>query len=435
MARRSLELIEAMHAAAKAAQPITGRGVGYKLFIAGFIPSMANNEMQRVYRLLRLAREQGDIPWEWIVDETRALERCSTWADPAEYARAVARSYRRDFWNQQPIRCEVWSEKGTVRGVLAPVLDHYAVGFRVMHGFSGATTVYDISQDDDGRELIAPYVGDLDPSGMFMSEEDLPARLSRYDGDHVELRRIALTRRQVDGLPSFPATDKRKDPRYRWFRANYGDRCWELDAMDPNDLRDCVEREIVKLIEPIAWQSCEIVNRAEQESLKTILEVGQGPMSRPDPRNVCDGCDLSLDRRLRTHVELGPVLHNHIWRQIAEPCEVLCLLCMGKRAVQRLGRHLALADLIPSRWNLWGQPHSWFDLFAELEGKPPSSLAEWRSVGDPGEFEPLNPPPGRGLEAQNEPYDAAVDFENSINDCYRAVRDRVAGGGEPWKPK
>ena len=87
--------------------------------------------MQRVYRLLKEAREQGDIPWEWIVDETRALERTSTWDDPAEYARCVARSYRRDFWNQQPVRVEVWSEKGTVRGVLAPVLDHYAVGFRV----------------------------------------------------------------------------------------------------------------------------------------------------------------------------------------------------------------------------------------------------------------------------------------------------------------
>jgi hypothetical protein len=34
-ARKSLELIEAMNRAAKAAQPITGRGIGYKLFTAG----------------------------------------------------------------------------------------------------------------------------------------------------------------------------------------------------------------------------------------------------------------------------------------------------------------------------------------------------------------------------------------------------------------
>jgi hypothetical protein len=270
MARASLDLIEAMRAITEAAQPITGRGVGYQLFVAGLIPSM--QDMPRVYRLLRIAREQGTIPWEWIVDEARELERVATWDNPEQYARCVARSYRRDFWNQQPVRVEVWSEKGTVRGVLAPVLDHFAVGFRVMHGFSGATTLHDVAQDDDGRPLIVLYVGDYDPSGLYMSEEDLPRRLAKYGGDHIELRRVALTRRQVSGLPSFPVTDKRKDPRYQWFRANYGDRCWELDALDPNELRDCVEGEIVKLIEPVAWHRCEAVNEAERQSLQGVLE-------------------------------------------------------------------------------------------------------------------------------------------------------------------
>jgi hypothetical protein len=271
MARRSLELIEAMHAAAAAANPITGRGIGYKLFTAGLIPSMATNEMARVYRLLKLAREQGIIPWHWIVDETRAIERVSTWDDPEDYARCVARSYRRDFWNLQPHRVLVMSEKGTVRGVLAPVLDEFAVGFFPVHGFSSATAAHDLAEDDDGRAVILLYVGDFDPSGMFMSAEDLPNRIAEYGGDHITIKRIALTRPQVGGLPSFAATDKRKDPRYRWFVSNHGDRCWELDAMDPNDLRACVERAIVDLIEPIAWERCRTVNEAEQESLRSIL--------------------------------------------------------------------------------------------------------------------------------------------------------------------
>jgi hypothetical protein len=42
--------------------------------------------------------------------------------------------------------------------------------------------------------------------------------------------------------------------------------------MDPNDLRDCVESAIKELIEPVAWQRCEVVNRAEQQSLKTFLD-------------------------------------------------------------------------------------------------------------------------------------------------------------------
>jgi hypothetical protein len=271
MASASRELIAAMYGITKAAQPITGRGVGYKLFTAGLIASMSRNEMQKVYRLLRIAREQGTIPWEWIVDETRAIERVSTWADPAEYASCVARSYRRDFWDQQPYRVQVWSEKGTVRGVLAPVLDHYAVGFLPVHGFSSATSVHDSAEDDDGRDLIVLYVGDFDPSGLFMSEVDLPARIAKYDGDHIRLKRIALIGEQREELPSFPAADKRKDPRYKWFVANHGHHCWELDAMDPRDLRDCVEENIKRLIEPTAWARCETVNAAELESMRTIL--------------------------------------------------------------------------------------------------------------------------------------------------------------------
>ena len=91
--------------------------------------------------------------------------------------------------------------------------------------------VHDVAEDDDGRDLIVLYVGDFDPSGLYMSEEDLPARFDKYDGDHVDLRRIALMADQLRGLPSFPASDKKKDPRYKWFVANYGKQCWELDAM------------------------------------------------------------------------------------------------------------------------------------------------------------------------------------------------------------
>ena len=44
-----------------------------------------------------------------------------------------------------------------------------------------------------------------------------------------------------------------------------------MNARIRNDLRDCVTAAIEELIEPVAWQRCEVVNRAEQESLKTIL--------------------------------------------------------------------------------------------------------------------------------------------------------------------
>ena len=261
-----------MAAIAEDAQPITGRGVGYKLFTAGLIPSMARSEMQRVYRLLKQAREEDIIPWDWIVDEAREFEQVASWDDPEEFAQSISRQYRLDFWKQQPERCEVWSEKGTLRGVLAPVLDEYGVGFRVMHGFSSATVVHDIADDYDDRPLTALYVGDWDPSGLYMSECDLPDRLDKYGGYHVETKRIALTQEQLAALPSFPASDKRKDPRYKWFIENFGNRCWEIDALDPNMLRDRVEEEINLCITDLdAWERCETSDQAQRESLLHVL--------------------------------------------------------------------------------------------------------------------------------------------------------------------
>ena len=64
MAQKSLDLTQAMAEITEAVQPVTGRGIGYKLFIASLIPSMATADMQRVYRLLKEARERGLIPWE-----------------------------------------------------------------------------------------------------------------------------------------------------------------------------------------------------------------------------------------------------------------------------------------------------------------------------------------------------------------------------------
>ena len=268
-AKRTLALIEAMKKIAQETHPITGRGIGYKLFAAGLIDSM--NEMNVVYRALKIAREEDTIPWDWIVDETRELELVSTWANPSQCADGFF--YRRDLWQTQPKTVEVWSEKGTVRGVLWPVLARLGVGFRVLHGFSSATTVWDVSNRGiDDRPLVALYIGDWDPSGLCMSEHDLPQRIKEYGGDHIELKRIALTADQTGSLRSFPQPKANpKIPAYKWFITNYGDRCWELDAMDPRDLRRLVETEIDALIDHELWQQQEAHQEREKKSIEFLL--------------------------------------------------------------------------------------------------------------------------------------------------------------------
>ena len=98
--KTSVELVTAAMYFLMDAHPTTVRGVCYHLFVNNIIPSMAKKETARVSRLLTAAREDGTIPWEWMVDETRALERTPSWADPADSVQRVRRSYRRDFWTE-----------------------------------------------------------------------------------------------------------------------------------------------------------------------------------------------------------------------------------------------------------------------------------------------------------------------------------------------
>jgi hypothetical protein len=104
-------------------QPASVRAVGYQLFNRKLIRGMDKSSTNSVSRLLKDAREEGEIPWAWIVDESREAETANCWANPAEIIDSAVRNYRRDYWQDQGYRVEVWSEKGTVRGTLGPVLD------------------------------------------------------------------------------------------------------------------------------------------------------------------------------------------------------------------------------------------------------------------------------------------------------------------------
>jgi hypothetical protein len=239
---------------------------------------MKKKETDRVSRLLKEAREEGMIPWAWIVDETREAEVPLTWRDPQEFARVQKRSFRQDRWEYQNTHLEVWSEKGTIRGTLWPILNAYGVTFRVLHGYGSATAIHDIAQEslyyeEEGKPFVALYVGDFDPSGLHMSEVDLPERLARYGGE-IEVRRIALTHEDLGGLQGFDLESKKGDPRFRWYRDTFGHdgQCWELDAMDPNQLRDRVKAKILDFIEPNAWHRCVATELAQQESLANVLD-------------------------------------------------------------------------------------------------------------------------------------------------------------------
>jgi hypothetical protein len=280
-AYKTLKLIEQIKSILKVIQPASVRAVCYQLFVRKLIPSIAKSRTNCVGVQLLYARENELIPWQWIVDETRHVEGWPGWDNKEEFKLVSLRSYRLNRWVTQPIRVEVWSEKGTVRGTLNPVLEKYGVGFRVMHGFSSATVLHDVVavQQQSDAPLIVLYVGDRDPSGLYMVEVDLPNRLAelwRQAGAkvpfNIRIIAVALTQKDCRALPSFPP--KPKDPRYKWFVANHGHKAWELDAMNPAVLRRRVESAILQQdIDWDAWERVELCSQAEQASLENVLSA------------------------------------------------------------------------------------------------------------------------------------------------------------------
>ena len=271
----SLLLIEASYQILKEIEPASVRAVCYRLFTMGIIPNMSKGSTGKVSKQLVYARENGIIPWEWIVDETRAAEKIKAWTDTDSIIRAAVNGYRRDYWQEQPYRIEIWSEKGTVRGTLAPILDEYGVTFRAMHGYSSATVINSIAEESNmsSKPLIAFYCGDFDPSGKHMSDIDLPDRLERY-GAEITIQRIALLEADVfDGnLPSFKADTKTGDSRYQWFVNNFGHNCWELDAMSPVTLRECVESSILSKLDSEAWNRAVDIEQVQKISMQQFHE-------------------------------------------------------------------------------------------------------------------------------------------------------------------
>ena len=208
-----------------------------------------------------------------IVDATRGVEVTEAWADDTAFFEDILGGrYLKKIWDNQPEYVEVWSERDTVKGVLESVLDDLRTPFRCMHGFNGATDTHNAATASHRykKGIIAVYIGDFDPSGLYMSQVDLPGRLMRYHGN-VLIKRIALTADDVanGGDLTFPASTKTEDPRFAWFGANHGHTCMELDAMDPNDLRERVRQAINFHIDSDSGRSCW---RKEEDELDRIAD-------------------------------------------------------------------------------------------------------------------------------------------------------------------
>jgi hypothetical protein len=217
------------------------------------------------------ARESGRLDWAYIEDRGRNLEQVTTWGSPAEIVQACVKQYKRDKWDSQPRRVEIWVEKDALLGVIERAVQGIDVPYMSCRGYPSISMLYEASRRL-GDALIL-HLGDHDPSGIDATRA-ITEKLALY-GSASEVRRIALTWEQVQKYSPPPNFAKEEDTRFNSYRHKYGTECWELDALEPQVIVDVIQDEVNTLIDHVEWDSTLEQETDEQKALREVaIQLG-----------------------------------------------------------------------------------------------------------------------------------------------------------------
>ena len=231
----------------------------YYQFVARDIIPNSFKEYKKLQGLVNDARLAGLIDWDCIEDRTRNLQSWPTQESPDAALSECARYYREDKWNAQEYHVEVWVEKDALLGVIEKACGKYQTPFFSCRGYTSQSEVWGSAQRLAAlnKPAVILHLGDHDPSGVDMSR-DIQDRMTLFEADNVEVRRIALTMEQIKAKNPPPNPAKITDSRAKDYIARFGPKSWELDALDPKFLIALVEDATEEFLDLEAWEkSCE----------------------------------------------------------------------------------------------------------------------------------------------------------------------------------
>lgn len=258
------DLCEAFH-------PRTIRGLFYQLIAQGII-AKDQREYVTVSRTVVNMRQADELPWEWIVDETRVSRKPNTWDKWDELADDFSASVRWSFWKRETV--QVWCEKSTVSGLIHPITDALDVAFATVNGQSSVTFLHKEAQKINERGLPAHIYlfGDYDPSGN-VSRMNIISRIRKWAPDvNLTFYEAAITREQVSefNLPTRP-TKTERNPHAKSRHWNDGDDSVELDALPPDILVELVKINIMSHIDPKELEAHRKMELQLQDAVKKAI--------------------------------------------------------------------------------------------------------------------------------------------------------------------
>ena len=255
--KKTLELIEEINGLLETYGTMTVRQVYYQIVPYGF------NYRQVAYALT-IAREKGLIDLDRIIDRSRPSYGLDTWYGPHEVFKYMSETYKLDYWADSPYRVEIWSEKDALSAVISEEAEKYRVPVRVTRGFLSTSNKH--AWSDENKVIL--YFGDFDPSGLCIDFNLGDSILL----DYAELHRIALTKEMVEKYDLPYVKVKNDDPRAPEYKKLYGDKGYELDALNPNLLRQLVRTSIEGYVNFDIEQK-RMVENTHRQSFKTLCDV------------------------------------------------------------------------------------------------------------------------------------------------------------------
>lgn len=261
---------------------LTNRQLYYQLVARAIIPN-ADKIYKRICTFLTDARYGGLIDWEAIEDRGRTPEKHSEWDNIKELIESAVSSYRLPRWQDQDYYVELFCEKQAMESVLKPIANKYHIYFGVNKGYSSASTMYELAQRikekiKEGKKAIVLYLGDHDPSGLDMIR-DISERINEFltKGDNEPLYEddfefqvvpLALNMQQIRQYNPPPNPAKITDPRANGYIEEFGNKSWELDALEPKVLIQITEEGIQQYIDLDKYHDWIAKERSEKKALE-----------------------------------------------------------------------------------------------------------------------------------------------------------------------
>lgn len=207
-----------------------------------------HSQYKTLSRNLVEARKNGRIPIDAIVDKTRNIRTeiwryYNTWKNSVYYKikgikSAPSISINKNLYQEKI--CVILLEKQALESIFERIMGNSSI-LVVSRGYNSFSQIYELSQEvkNENRELNLYTFSDMDSSGIDI-ERNFIEQTQEIGITWNSIKRMALTKQQIDdyGLPYAPP--KKKDSRTKKYLANGFKGAIELDALNPNILTDLI---------------------------------------------------------------------------------------------------------------------------------------------------------------------------------------------------